>query len=1806
MSPQANDDKLLQNLKFVTGELRKSRRRLADIEAAEREPIAIVGMSCRFPGGADTPEKFWTVVREGVDTISGFPADRGWDLDGIYDPDPDQPGTTYVREGGFLYDAGDFDPAFFGISPREAVAMDPQQRLLLELSWETLEQAGIDPRSLSGSATGVFAGIITNDYAWTVHTPSPELEAFLSNGNLSSIAAGRIAYTLGLEGPVLSVDTACSSSLVSIHLAVQSLRSGESGLALAGGVCVMPHSSVFTDFSRQRGLAGDARCKAFAQAADGTIWGEGAGMIVLERLSDARRNGHQVLAVVRGSAVNSDGASNGLTAPNGPSQQRVIRAALANARLSAEQVDVVEAHGTGTKLGDPIEAQALLATYGQDRPADRPLWLGSVKSNIGHTQAAAGIAGVLKMVQAMRHGVLPPTLHVDEPTSQVDWSAGAVSLLTEAREWTGDTRRAGVSSFGISGTNAHVILEQAPEIESVPASSPGVVPWVFSARDGEALKSLAGRLADFADESDVDIAGVARALAGSRASLPHRAAVVGSSPEEFVSGLRALAEGGPGVTGVARGSRPVFVFPGYGAQWLGMGVELLDASPVFAERLTECDQELRRWVDWSLVDVLRGVDGAPSVERADVVQPALFVVMVSLAALWRSYGVTPAAVVGHSLGEVVAACVAGALSLADAVKVVALRSRVLMSLAGTGAMASVSLPSSEIELADGVEIGAVNSPHSTVVTGDVEAVAGFVAARTAEGVRARLVPIDYASHSSQVEAIRDEFAPMLADIAPVAGDVPLFSTARAAWVPGAELTGGYWFESLRGTVRLADSVTVLAKEGYGPFIEVGPHPALTVPIQECLEAAGSGMAVLPTLTRDSAGRTAFVKALARAYTAGVTPDWAEILGEGPVATGLPTYPFGHRRYWLERDDRPGDAAEAGQTPADHPLLGAVVTLADSDAVVLTGSLSTRTHPWLADHAIMGTVLLPGTALLELAAHAGHVVECGTVEELTLQAPMVLPGKDAVRVQVNVGAPDADGKRTVAISSRLGERSWTRHATGVLGPARANPEGPVEWPPADAEEIPLDGVYAGLADQGYHYGPAFQCLRGVWRRGDEVFAEVALRPEVRPDRFGVHPALLDASLHAVSIGAPGEDGRTTLPFSWSGVTVTPSATSSLRVRLVVDAATDRVSLTATDAEGTPVVSVDSLLARPISAGQLSLARGASLDSLYAVEWEDVAPRQSARTDWALIGDAAFGLDDVHATLPALAAAVDGGAKTPDVVFVPVTADGSGDLAADVRGTTTRVLKLLQDWLADPRFTETTLVLLTRGAVPVDDGELPDLAVAPVWGLVRSAQSENPDRLILLDTDDSAGPVLASAVAAGEPELSVRKGRLRAPRLVRASSDLETEGPVFGPDDTVLITGGTGTLGGLLARHLVTGHDVRHLWLLSRGGDAPELEAELTALGAEVVIRACDAADRDALAAVLAEIPTETPLRGVVHVAGVVDDGVLGSLTPERLDRVLRPKVDAAINLQELTAGHELSAFVLFSGAAGTFGGPGQANYAAANVFLDALAIHRAARGLPATTLAWGRWDRTSTITGQLDEADLARMAKSGFLALSSEHALALYDTALASGQPATLPIRLDLPVLRAKARAGTTIPLLRGLVQVEQEATAADSPLARLLSGAGDAERAVVLLDAVRREVAGVLGYGGAGAVDADRGFLELGFDSLTALELRNRLTAVTGVRLPATLIFDYPTATAVAVHLGTQVETADGPAPVSQAQVALAGLEDVLAASVLAEDDKATMAARLRSLLARLTESEADISGQIEDATDDEMFALIDGELGVG
>ncbi|MFE3166115.1 type I polyketide synthase [Streptomyces sp. NPDC059224] len=1521
-------ERLRDYLRKVTVDLHETRQRLRDYEQRDTEPVAVVGMACRFPGGIASPEDLWEVVVAGRDVMAAFPTDRGWPLDRLFDPDPDRPGTTYVKEGGFLYDVADFDAPFFGISPREALAMDPQQRLLLETSWEAVERAGIDPLSLRGSRTGVFVGSGAQDYGMLAAQAAEDLEGYLLTGNAISVLSGRLSYTLGLEGPALSVDTACSASLVALHLARQSLARGECSLALAGGASVLSTPAGFVELSRQRGLAPDGRAKAFAAAADGTAWAEGAGMLVLERLRDARRNGHRVLAVVRGSAVNQDGASNGLTAPNGPSQERVIRAALADAGLAAADIDAVEAHGTGTALGDPIEANALLATYGRNRPAGRPLWLGSLKSNLGHAGAAAGVGGVIKTVMALRGDRLPRTLHVDAPTPEADFASGAVALLTEEQPWpdTGRPRRAGVSAFGISGTNAHVLLEQADEFAAPepgtarPADATGTpvpVPLVVSARTREALHAQAERLLSPV-RSGTPLPDLAAALLHSRAALEHRAVIVAADPDTAAGGLAALAAGRSHDTLVSATAAPedrvVFVFPGQGSQWAGMAAELLDSAPVFAAHFAECDTAARAFVDWSLTDVLRGAPGAPDMERIEILQPVLFAVMVSLAGLWRSYGLTPAAVVGSSQGEIAAAHTAGALSLHDALKIVVLRSQLFADeLRGNGAVVSVAAPEEQVRArlaaqGDALHIGGVNGPNAVTVVGEPAGLGRFVAEATADGLRARLVASTVASHCDQVDPLHDRIVDMFADVRPTATEVPFCSTVTGAFTDTGTLGAEYWFDNARRPVAFDPAVRTLLGAGFRFFVEVSPHPVLVSAVQEIAEDAGTDVAVVGSLRRDQGGPDRFLRSAADAYTRGAPVDLgAALAGRDTAWVDLPTYPFQRQRYWPE----PDPAAAATADPMESGFWEAVEN---------------------ADLAGLGDVLELDTG--PLAA--------------------VLPALSAWRRQRR--------EQSVVDSWRY-TLDWR----------------PVPEPPSSR----LSGDWLVAVPPG-HTGPEPGVLA---RHGARV-----LRVEV-------------------AAGPPDAD--------------------ALRTALA----------------GTQPAGVLALLAWPAA---VTLVR----------------------------------------------ALVEAGVAAP-------------------------------------------LWFTTTAAVALDAEPDADPDLAGLWGLAPTVSLEHPDLTggivdLPAQADERALSRWCAALSGrtGEEQLAVRPAGLFARRLVRSPLSAPA-GAGWRPTGTTLVTGADTAVGAATARWLA-GAGAPALLLTAGPGAtvAADLVTELRELGAEVRAVTCDLTDREAVAELLGGQPPAAVLHTAVPLSEAALTALDGTAAPN-------PGVIAARHLHDLTRGIPLTAFVLFSSVSGTFGGVGQAGYAAAAAALDALAEHRAAAGLPALSVAWAPWDEPADTTG-VAAARRERLAARGIAVLDGQRALAALGAALTAEDTRLLLADVDWPRFRAAYTVTGPRPLIAEFTpgRGRRETTGPDTPDAGRLAALPAAERYGALLAAIAGQAAAVLGFADASAIDPARRFLEHGFDSLTTLELRNRLSAATGLRLTAATLFEHDTPEALARHLRDEL----GPVPAATPQ----------------------------------------------------------------
>ncbi|MEV6809834.1 SDR family NAD(P)-dependent oxidoreductase [Streptomyces sp. NPDC051129] len=1830
-----------------------------DRPAPDDDPIAIVAMSCRFPGGAHSPERLWELLDTGADVIGDFPADRGWNFAELHHPDPDRPGTTYARQGGFLDTVADFDADFFGISPREALAMDPQQRLLLETTWEAFERGGIDPTKAAPGQVGVFVGTNGQDYPRVLATGKDDLEGYVGTGNAASVLAGRLAYAFGFGGPAVTVDTACSSSLVALHWAAQALRRGECSLALVGGVTLMTSPLLFTEFNRQKVLSPGGRCRSFSADADGTSWSEGVGVLLVERLSEARRHGHRVLAVVRGSAVNSDGASNGLTAPNGPAQERVVRGALADAGLTPADIDAVEAHGTGTKLGDPVEAQALLATYGQHRPDGAPLLLGSLKSNIGHTQAASGVAGIIKLVEAMRHERLPRTLHVTEPTPHVDWSAGAVELLVAARDWRRSERprRAGVSSFGISGTNAHVIIEEppaAPEPDTPAGPDGRPVPWPLSARSPEALRGQARELAAHlaAGGPAPRPLDVAWSLATTRAALRHRSVVLVDHAGQAAEALAAVAAGqdAPGVVRAQarEDHKTAFLFAGQGSQAVGMGRDLHAAHPVYADAFDAVCAALDPHLPRPLGEIVFAEDGpaaAALLDRTEYAQPALFAFEVALFRLLESWGIAPDLLAGHSVGEITAAHVAGVLSLTDAAALVAARGRLMQALPEGGAMAAVEAGPAELTdllaAAGGrVAVAAVNGPRATVLSGERDAVAEVVAVLKERARRVSWLRVSHAFHSPLMDPMLAEFERVARGLAYRPPRVPVVSALTGRPATAEDLCSpAHWVRHVRDTVLFHDAVRSLDEAGATLYVELGLG-ALSPMTADCLAGGGT---VVTAQRRDRPQEAALLHAVAALHAHGAPVDWPAVLaGRGARTVPLPTYAFQRSRYWPRRAVTRGTGPGTG-----HPVLGPVVRLGDSDRYLATGRLSTAAVPWLPEHEVFGATVVPGTLPLELAVQAAEAVGSAQVRELTLHLPVVLGPDDDLELQLLLDEPDAAGGRPLRLYARAYDGTdagrWTLHASGALADEDPAPgPGLRVWPPEDAVPVRVDGLYEDFAAQGVRYGPLFRGVRSAWRDGDVLYADVALPDGTGTGAFALHPALWDAAQHLAAMDGLGSGSGAAVPFSWAGVRLHAGGATRLRVR-IAPAGEDTVTMEIADGRGDPVAGVARLTARRASARHIGAGPAPEPAELYRLAWVPgpaTGPTEPPTLTWT-------GTDHPPTALPELVGQADvpSGAGA-DCTLVPITAGGDG--APDAPAA--QALAALRSWLADAeRSARGRLVLLTTGAVACTPHEtVDDPARSAVWGLARAAQAEYPGRVVVADLDGSAAAwaALPAALATGEPQLALRGDQILVPRLERAADTgpaAETgaaadTGPAAGtgpiadtapaggldPAGTVLITGGTGDLGALVARHLVTAHGVRRLLLTSRRGPAAEGAAELAAglraEGADVTVAACDAADRDALAALLAAIPADRPLTAVVHAAGVLDDGVLGSLTPQRLAGVMAPKAVAARHLHELTRDLPLSAFVLFSSASGVLGSAGQGGYAAANSYLDGLAVHRRAAGLPATSLAWGLWHQErGGMAGGLTEAERDRITRAGFGAIEPAAGLALFDAALRRPDPVLVAARFDLPLLRPRAQNPDFPPVLRGLVPPARIPSAAapaapaagdGPPLADRLLPLDDAGRESLLLELVLTQAAAVLGHSSPRAVPADRPFTESGLDSLAAVEIRGRLDAATGVRLPATVVFDHPTPAALAAHLKDTLV----PAPARPADAALADLDrlrDTLPPLSGDPETAAQIRLRLKGLLAAWDEATAPADAA-DDGADDaldaadlgELLDIIDEELG--
>ncbi|MCQ4359855.1 type I polyketide synthase [Mycobacterium gordonae] len=1696
------------------------------------EPIAVIGMGCRLPGKVQGPQDFWRLLLDGRDTISEVPADR-WDADAFYDPDPETPGKMTTKWGGFIDDVAGFDADFFGITPREAAAMDPQHRVLLEVAWESLEHAGLAPDSLSGSRTAAIMGLSTWDYTIVNIERRAEIDAYLSTGTPHAAAVGRIAYLLGLRGPAVAVDTACSSSLVAVHLACQSLRLRESDVALAGGIQLALSPFAAIAVSKWSALSPTGRSKAFDAMADGFTGGEGCGVVVLKRLSDATRDGDRILALIRGSAINQDGRSNGMTAPNALAQRDVITTALKQADVPAESVHYVEAHGTGTILGDPIEFESLSATYGR---GEGRCALGAVKTNIGHLEAAAGVAGLIKAILAVQHSYVPRNLHFTRWNPAIDASSTRLFVPTEGTPWPDGAgpRRAAVSSFGLSGTNSHVVIEQAPEVVAVqPATAAAVSTLVVSGKTPQRVAAAAGVLADWMDGVDVPLADIAHTLNHHRARQAKFGTVIARDREHAVTGLRALAAGKPapnvvGPSGAIPGTGTVFVYSGRGSQWAGMGRRLLADEPAFAAAVADLEPDFVAQAGFSLHDVL--ADGTELV-GIEQIQLGLIGIQLALTALWRSYGVEPDLVIGHSMGEVAAAVVAGALTPAEGLRVTATRARLMAPLSGQGGMALLELDAAATEalIADypQVTLGIYNSPRQTVISGPSDDIDALIERARAQDRFAGRVNIEVAPHNPAMDALQPAMRAELADLAPRTPSIPIISTTYQSPTESPKATAlfdaEHWAVNMRNPVHFQQAITT-AGEQHHTFIEISAHPLLTHAITETLDS--SGYHAVGTLHRDTDDTVTF-----RTHLAQVTKNPPATTG-GRLAD-LPTTAWQHEQFWVQ------DRSSMADLVMNHPLLGVHVEVPSSHDHVWQADVGTDVSPWLADHRVFGQSIMPAAGYAEIVLAAaseglGLPAESLCINQLEVEQMLTLDKHTQLTTQL---IRNGDSKIRVEVHSRAPGGDWTRHALARVEATQGGPGSVPASAPSQAAVSPAD-FYSLLRQTGLHYGPAFAGLTRIDRLADgSVETEITLPDEApRHPGYRIHPALLDAALQSLAAAMPA-DGATEasyLPVSFESVRVygNPGRYARCRATLTsLDAGgTGKLGrIVLMDAAGNVTAEINDIFLRNVERRSVPLPLG---QKIFEAAWVDqplsAATAPPAAGSWLVLAAGAAkasaeefaagwrselrrvltaDLDDE----PALLATFADAAGDPDhppagvVVFVGDAPDvtRARDLVWSI---STVVRAIVGGWHGEPP----RLWLVSRGGLAVGH-ETGQPAVGALKGLIRVLAYEHPElRATLVDLDNDLSALNAELSAPDSELLTTviaHRGEHRyAEQLTRATLDGAQGNPVIRPGASYIITGGLGGLGLVVARWLVDGGAGRVV-LNGRsepGDEQRKVLAELESRAEIAVVLGDIATPGVAERLVAAAEDGNRGLRGILHSAAVIDDALLYSMTKDSLDRVWEPKAVGAQRLHEASRGCELDWWVGFSSTASLLGAPGQGAYACANAWLDALVATRAAAGLPAAVINWGPWS----------DVGMARTLASSVLdPITPAEGLAAMESLLASDRSHTGVARL-----RAD-RALIAFPEIRNhdffsAVVRELEAAGGGDDWAGpdSLRDLDPAEVARVMTDLLRSRIAAVMGYADKSAVDPGLPLLDLGMDSLMAVRIRNTARADFGAEPPVALL----------------------------------------------------------------------------------------------
>lgn len=1774
-------------LKRAIVAIRDLRRKVQQLESDSREPIAIIGSACRLPGGANTPEAFWELLRGGVDATREVPADR-WNLDELYDPDPDAPGKMYTRRGGFLSEGVDrFDAAFFGISPREAATMDPIQRLLLELSWESLERAGIAPMSLYGSSTGVFVGVTGSDYNEIQNHGETleDIDSYRGTGWAPCVTGGRISYVLGLQGPNVALDTACSSSLTAVTLAVESLRSGACEMAIAGGAHLVLAAESTIYLCRMRALSASGRCHTFDAAADGYARGEGAVVLLLKRLSHAQRDGDPVLAVIRGAAVNHDGRSSGLTVPNPAAQRAVIEAALRNAGLSSEAIDYVEAHGTGTPLGDPIELRALAEALGRGRSTETPLLVGSVKTNFGHLEAAAGAAGLLKLVLSLQHGELPPHLNCDNPTPHVDWDRIPIRVNRELRSWpsTDRTPVAGVSAFGFSGTNAHVIVERAPEQEAVERVEHPAELIVVSGQSPSAARESAHRYAQILASADApSLADVALTSLLGRTHFASRSYAVAATREEMRERLAAIARGEAlpeiGAAEPAGPGRVAFLFTGQGSQSPGMGKELFDASPTARAVLERCDEIVRPHLDRSLIDLLVREEDPEILKRTEYAQPALFALEYAVASLWRHWGIEPAYLVGHSLGEYVAATVAGVMTLEEVLPLVVLRGRLMGRLPGGGAMAAVLAPEAvaveALRAEPSISVAAVNGPENVVVSGDADALDRLAVRLADEGVQCKRLHVSHAFHSARMEPILDEFEAAVSAVRLSPPSIPLVSNLTGRLMTDEEATDpARWRRHLREPVRFSASIVELDRLGVETYVEVGPHPSLIA--MATASATRPGTSWLPSMRRGRGAWGQFLESLGELWRLGAEIDLQAFGAEhGGRRVIAPTYPFQRERHWFtdNRKDRPALPSSRRRDQGwVHPLIGRQLRSPAIEGWVFESLLSPEEVPYLDDHRVGGEVYLPAAAFVEMFTQAAkHGPGWSGVElrDLAFERPLVLADGADTACQVVLGAAEGDAAaaRIVAEDAdgewRTVARARVVRHTGAAAEA-AYSSAPVS---RDVESLAVDELYETLAARGIDYGPAFRTLVQAERRGEEAWGRVELQHGDIAGGYGAHPTLLDGALHLLAaIAERGDDPDATyLPTGVDCAMLLEPLGSDARVHVRITAPAGADSRFSADvrllsAEGRVLAQLEGFHAER---ARLPATTARRSDRRYEVVWEEVPATPAAGSiggQWVLVGgsgelrtlvrgaleragaEATMAVGSV-AELERLADAADGLVLLVDSSKAEHPAEVLAEASAHFEEL--RALLTSSAGRAGAR-----LLVITTGAEGSGDS-----AIAPGSSALRGAfaaiRAEHPElapRLIELGETSPSARMLADAVVAvlgDEDRLAVTDRGLMAPRLERTVGDPEAaDGPPIDPDGCYVVTGGGGGVGRVVASWLVE-EGAGAVVLNGRSGPDAVLDQwleELRSSGVDVRWAAADISTaggaRDLIEAALA---TGRPVRGLFHTAGVVDDGLMSGYDARRFDRVAAPKIAGALHLHEAAKHLELDHFVLFSSTAAVLAGPGQAAYGAANAVLGAIARLRRGRGLPALCIDWGGWAGQGMLA-RMSDRERTLLEERGLLLLDPQEAIGEMRDLMASGAPHGIVMQIDWPRL-AQATRLAPIPLLANLTGGRRSAASAETtegagvvPHPEELVSLAPEARTARLSRYLLPTLASVLRMK-EDRIHPGTSIAQLGFDSLMAVELRNRIEQDLGVALPVVRILSSGSPAELVEHLshefgGSSAET---------------------------------------------------------------------------